>query len=160
MKTMEKHPESKAKIRFPDCDPFNHLNNSKYVDYLINAREDHLLDYYGLDVHKIALTEGISWVVGQNQVAYLSPAFLMETVSIQTRLVYFDERSLLAEALMWNENKSSLKAVMWTTYVHVDLKTQRSRVHSAEWMEFFPQILSPAESLNFDNRVKALRAAR
>ena len=25
-------PESTAIVRFPDCDPFNHLNNSKYID--------------------------------------------------------------------------------------------------------------------------------
>ena len=43
MKQLEKTIESKVKIRFPDCDPFNHLNNSKYIDYIINAREDHLL---------------------------------------------------------------------------------------------------------------------
>ncbi len=31
---------SKTKIRFQDCDPFNHLNNAAYINYLINARED------------------------------------------------------------------------------------------------------------------------
>ena len=38
---------SKAKIRFIDCDPIGHLNNSKYLDYMLNAREDHVEDYYG-----------------------------------------------------------------------------------------------------------------
>jgi acyl-CoA thioester hydrolase len=36
--SLEKVPESEALIRFPDCDPFNHLNNSRYIDYFINAR--------------------------------------------------------------------------------------------------------------------------
>ena len=40
-------PESKVAIRFQDCDPFAHLNNAKYIEYFINAREDHLIQAYG-----------------------------------------------------------------------------------------------------------------
>lgn len=47
MKQLKKIIESKVKIRFPDCDPFNHLNNSKYIDYFINAREDQLIGNTG-----------------------------------------------------------------------------------------------------------------
>ena len=46
---MNKSPNSNYKIRFNDCDMFGHLNNSRYLDYLINAREDHLKDYYSFD---------------------------------------------------------------------------------------------------------------
>ena len=102
MKQLEKTIESKVKIRFPDCDPFNHLNNSKYIDYIINAREDHLLEFYDFDIYKLVQEKGISWVVGQNQIAYLNPAILMETVIIQTQLIFFNEKTLLLEAFMWN----------------------------------------------------------
>jgi len=47
---MEKLLTKLVKIRFQDCDPFNHLNNSKYIDYFINTREDQLLEYYGLEI--------------------------------------------------------------------------------------------------------------
>lgn len=40
--------KSTAKIRFIDCDPIGHLNNSKYLDYMLNAREDHVEDSTGL----------------------------------------------------------------------------------------------------------------
>ncbi|MGB0837938.1 MAG: acyl-CoA thioesterase, partial [Flavobacteriaceae bacterium] len=39
-----------SRIRFQDCDPFNHLNNGKYIDYFVNAREDHLLEFYNLNL--------------------------------------------------------------------------------------------------------------
>lgn len=68
---------NKVKVRFQDCDPFNHLNNSKYIDYFINAREDHLLENYNLDIYTMALKEGISWVVASNQISYLRPALMM-----------------------------------------------------------------------------------
>lgn len=36
-------------IRFNDCDPFNCLNNSRYSDYLLKARDDHLTEYLNWD---------------------------------------------------------------------------------------------------------------
>jgi len=50
---MDKVLKSKVKIRFQDCDPFNHLNNSKYIDYFINAREEQILKHYDLDIFKL-----------------------------------------------------------------------------------------------------------
>ncbi len=38
MNTTSKLWESKVLIRFSDCDPFNHLNNARYIDYFINAQ--------------------------------------------------------------------------------------------------------------------------
>jgi YbgC/YbaW family acyl-CoA thioester hydrolase len=161
MKTLEKTIESKTKIRFQDCDPFNHLNNSKYIDYIINAREDQLLAYYNFDIYKLGLEKGISWVVAQNQIAYLVPATLMETVTIQSQLLYYDEKNLLLEAFMWNENKTVLKAILWTKFVHFDLRTQKSTTHSEELMSFFKQIENRlSEPVSFDERVKSLRFAK
>ncbi len=47
---MNKTPHSLYTIRFTDCDPFGHLNNGRYIDYLLNAREDHLKTEYGVDL--------------------------------------------------------------------------------------------------------------
>jgi len=140
MKKLEKVIESKVKIRFPDCDPFNHLNNSKYIDYIINAREDQLLDFYEFDIHKLAKKQGVSWVVAQNQISYLYPATLMETVVIQSQLIGFSNKSLVVEAFMWDEEKINLKAVLWTTLVHYDLKINRSTIHSEELMDFLNKL--------------------
>lgn len=161
MKKLEKVIESRVKIRFPDCDPFNHLNNSKYIDYIINAREDQLLSFYEFDIHKLAKEQGISWVVAQNQIAYLFPATLMETVTIQTQLIGFTDKTLTVEALMWDENKTNLKAVLWTKFFHYDLKINRSTIHSDELMGFFKQVENPLqEPFTFEERMEQLRLAR
>lgn len=161
MKQLEKLPESEVKIRFPDCDPFNHLNNSKYIDYIINAREDHLLNYYDFDLHKIAKEKGISWVVAQNQIAYLAPAVLMETVTIQTRLISFDDKTLLMEASMWDKSKTRLKAVLWSKFTHFNLRTMRSEIHSSDFMDLFNQLHNPLqEVVSFEERVRLLRQTK
>jgi acyl-CoA thioester hydrolase len=43
MPELKKTLQSKMKIRFHDCDPFHHLNNSRYIDYIVTARGDQLL---------------------------------------------------------------------------------------------------------------------
>ena len=155
---MKKLLESKVKIRFPDCDPFNHLNNSRYLDYMINAREDQLLENYGFDVYKVAKETGLSWVVAQNQIAYLFPAFLMEEVVIESQLLQVNDKSLLIEARMWDSGKKVLKTVLWTTLVHYDLKTNRSAVHSEDLMEFFKQIHNPLEQeITFEKRLEEIK---
>ena len=161
MKQLEKFPESTVKIRFADCDPFNHLNNSKYIDYFINAREDHVLEHYGFDIYKMAREKGISWVVAQNQIAYLAPANLMETVVIQTQLLHCSDKSLTVEGVMWDENKSMIKAVLWTKLVHFELRTQKSHPHSEELMTLFKQIESPLpKPMSFDGRISDLKGYR
>jgi len=32
--------QSTYQVRFQDSDPFRHLNNARYLDYFVNARED------------------------------------------------------------------------------------------------------------------------
>lgn len=159
MPELKKLLESKTKIRFHDCDPFNHLNNSRYIDYLVTARGDQLIDEYGFDIYKLAQEKGLGWVSAQTQISYMVPAYLMEEVTIQTRLIACTEKSLLLEALMWNYDKTILKALMWTKLVHYDLHTQSSQSHTPELMNFFRQILNPLQQpTDFETRVKAIRA--
>ena len=158
MNNLSKVIESKVKVRFPDCDPFNHLNNSKYLDYFLNAREDQLIENYDFDLHKLAKEKGISWVVGQSQITYMSPAVLMETVVIESKLIAFDAKSLTMEAIMWNEDKTIVKALLWSKFVHFDLRTLRTQVHSEELTSFFEKIVAPFDSpVTFEERGKSFR---
>jgi acyl-CoA thioester hydrolase len=134
---LPKTVESKAKIRFQDCDPFNHLNNGKYIDYFMNHREDELIRNYDIDIYKMAKTEGKSWVSSSNQIAYLKPALLMETVTIESQLIFFDSSNLKAEMRMYNEDKSHLKAIIWCSFVHYNLMTQKREQHSEDMMALF-----------------------
>jgi acyl-CoA thioester hydrolase len=149
---MKKLLSSKAKIRFQDCDPFNHLNNARYIDYMINAREDHLVEHYQLDVFEIARTTGRAWVVASNQVAYISPAITMETVVIESQLIGAAAKSLQVEIKMWNEIHSKLKAVLWVKFIHVDLTSQKAVNHTDEFMQFADGIVLPVEQTMFEER--------
>ncbi|HLP63062.1 acyl-CoA thioesterase [Flavobacterium sp.] len=149
--------ETKTKVRFQDCDPFNHLNNAKYLDYFMNAREDQLLEYYSIDIFKMAKTELKSWVVTSNQIAYLKPAFTMEEIVIESQLIHYTDKSLKVEMRMYNETKTELKSLYWVNFVHFDLKTQRPTVHSEELMQLFETVITNVKTHNFDERMISIR---
>lgn len=157
MKTLLKIPETKTKIRFQDCDPFNHLNNAAYLNYMINAREDHIMEHYDLDIFKMAQTQGISWVVGTNQIAYIKPALLMEDVIIDSQLFSYTENQLNVEIRMWNQDKTELKAIMWSSFIHFNLLKQKRWNHTERLMELFNTIVSPLDSNSFTHRVLQLK---
>ena len=149
--------ESKSKIRFQDCDPFNHLNNASYINYMINAREDQIDQYYNIDIFSLAKEQGISWVVGSNQIAYLKPALLMETVVIDSQLIRCDEHTLWVEICMWDEQKQHLKAVLWSTFVHYNLLTQKKWQHNENLMDVFNKVLNPITAKSFEERIRELK---
>ena len=150
--------ESTHVIRFPDCDPFNHLNNSRYLDYFINAREDHEKDSLGFNVYEYAEKTGKSWVVGQNQIAYFFPARLMEKVFIQSVILEWNASDILIEMRMWNESKTKLKSILWTRFVHYDLKNLSKTEHSAELQSQFQENISATHKpITFEERVLAVR---
>lgn len=149
---MEKILKTKRKVRFQDCDPFNHLNNSKYLEYFINAREDQIAEHYNLDVFKYMQTTGLSWVVASNQISYLKPAFTMETVLIESQLIQYSENLLLVEMKMWNENETELKSVLWIKFVPFNIQTKKSANHSDDLMQLFESVVVPVEQSIFENR--------
>jgi YbgC/YbaW family acyl-CoA thioester hydrolase len=149
--------ETKTKIRFQDCDPFNHLNNASYFNYLNNAREDQLIESYNLDIYEYATATGKSWVIGSHQIAYLKPANLMETVTIDSQLLRYNEKTLWVEIRMWNEDKTKLKAVLWSTLTHFNIVKQKSETHSEDLMNLFKEVVLPLEVSSFEERMKNLR---
>ena len=97
-------------------------------------------------------------MVSKNQVAYLKPAFLMETVVIDSTLLKAGDKEVLVEMKMWNERKDKLKAVLWSNFVHINMKSQKPESHSRELMEMFLPLENPlSSSITFDERVDQLR---
>src|SRR5579863_2725476 len=96
---MEKFPQSFYTVRFNDCDPFGHLNNSRYLDYFLNAREDHLKDHYNIDI-KEWVKQGQIFVVTAHEIRYLRPANYGESVTIQSALIGVGESWLQVEMVM------------------------------------------------------------
>lgn len=154
---MNLNPSSTYKIRFNDCDLFGHLNNSRYLDYFINAREDHLKDYYGLDLSDY-YKKGLGWVVGSHEIAYLKPARYNENVTIQSTLLAVTPDYLYLETLMISEKPIQLKALMRTKLIPVDINTGKKEQHPADFIQWAKSVENTMANQTHDlqERIKHL----
>lgn len=155
----EKEIESVVTIRFQDCDPFGHLNNARYLDYFINAREDQLIQYYDFDIYKLGKETRCNWVITKHQISFYAPVAFREEVRIRTSLLRFSENSLLMEGAMLPKDGRNLKSFLWTEFRYVSLATGKSVPHSDELMDFLGRIRLQSDGLegqDYEARARSL----
>lgn len=146
---------SKAIIRFQDCDPYSHLNNGRYLDYFMNAREDQVWHTYDFNIYEYSRTTGMGWVVTQNQIAYLRPALLMEEVTMESQLTEAKPKFIQIEMRMYDADRK-LKSLLWAQFIHVDIRQGKSVMHAEELQRLFDYACVPIEERDFNLRLKAL----
>lgn len=160
VQSLVKEPESTALIRFQDCDPFGHLNNARYIDYIFNARQDQLAEFYDFHIFEHGKTHNENWVVSQTQIAYLQPALVMEEVVIKTRLIDFGQSTLLIEAIMLDKARTQPKAVAWTQFTYIGLATGRRATHPDDLARLFGQVQVDGDykTDGFNQRVETIKS--
>jgi thioesterase III len=131
--------KSKVKVRFQHCDPLGHLNNSAYIDYFLNAREDQLMEYYHIDTYHYAMTKHKAWVVANHTINYHIPLKARQEVNVHSYLTSYTSKSIQVNFEMTLEDRKY--ATLLTTFVHIDLSSGRPVEHDDEWMQFFNEIL-------------------
>ncbi len=148
---LEKTPSTSYTIRFQDCDPMGHLNNSRYIDYILNAREDHLEQFYDMRL-KDFISRGNGWVVANHEIYYLKPAVYNEKVVIQTSLIDLGSDCVMVEGIVLDEGSSHCKALVWTQYVYVNIRTGKRENHQEELQNFFHTVKN--EGIEIENGMK------
>ncbi|MCU0444754.1 MAG: acyl-CoA thioesterase [Microscillaceae bacterium] len=158
-RTYPQFTESQTIIRFQDCDPLAHLNNAKYFDYFFNAREDQILKTFAVKSAYFLADFPVDWVVYNHQIAYVRSANLSEWVTIRTAMLYFDSNTVIEEYCMFDEAKTHLKTLLWTTSKCID-KTGKKAEHPREVMQFLAKICpqnADYQSLDFQKRIKEIK---
>jgi YbgC/YbaW family acyl-CoA thioester hydrolase len=154
---MEKFPQSAYLVRFNDCDPFGHLNNGRYIDYFLNAREDHLRDHYAIDL-KVWVQQGQAFVVSQHEIRYLRPVTYNETVVIRSALIAAGDSWLQVEMTMLGP-EGLLKAVLWTVFTRIHPATGKRLNHPPEFQPWIDGALvgDIAVEKGLSARIESLR---
>lgn len=137
---METKPRTFHTVRFNDCDPFGHLNNSRYLDYFLNAREDHIKENYGIDLKEWA-ARGLGFVVSRHEIQYIRAVTYNDIVCIQTALVGYGDNYLEVEMLMYDKDRQSLKAILFSKFTHINTRTGKKDDLTPEIVEFARQVL-------------------
>ena len=71
-----------------------------------------------------------------HEISYIRPAAYNEQVCIKSALLKAEPGSLLVEMLMMDEHETHLKSLMWTKFIHVNVKTGRRENHTESFMDF------------------------
>lgn len=151
----EKTPKTSYTIRFQDCDPMGHLNNSRYIDYILNAREDHLEIFYDMRL-KDFIAKGNGWVVTNHEIYYLKPAVYNEKVKILTSMIEYGSDYVVVEGMILDEAETHCKALVWTNYTYVNVHSGKKEEHQPELQQFFAQIKNEGVNVleGMKNRIK------
>ena len=72
-----------VRVRFSECDPYGHVNNAVYLDYLEQAAFDHA-DICGWSVSRLQREVGAVFVARKHEMEFLQPAFDGDLLEIST----------------------------------------------------------------------------
>ena len=154
---MEKEFSSTVKIRFADCDPIGHLNNVKYLEYMLNAREDHVEQNYGFTYEQYTKETGCTWVTIQNEIAYLKEVRYNSTVTITSKTILVDDLTAVVELLMMDD-KGVVHAVFWLTVIYFNMKARKAEKMPEKTLNQFDHFLVDIDHKTFKERVSFFRS--
>lgn len=146
-----------TKIRFSDCDPLGHLNNVRYLDYMLNAREDHVEEFYGFTYEQYTKRTGCTWVTIQNEIAYLKEVRYNTMVVISSKTIEIEDRTAKVELLMKSADEKTIYAVLWITVIYFNVKTRKSERQPDDIKDLFRKYSVELEQKDFAARAKFLR---
>ncbi len=153
-------PETTHRIYFQDCDMLGHLNNARYLDYFLNAREDHTTAHYSLNMGELAREQNAAWVITKHHISYLKPARQGAEVRILSQLIHFENSSLVLEMQMRTADGSRLLALLWSEMAFVTMPAGTRADHSNAMMDLLEQLDVDGVGYDpdgFDERVKQVR---
>ena len=154
---MNKEISTLVKVRFSDCDPIGHLNNVKYLEYMMNAREDHVESYYGFTYEEYSRKTGCTWITVQNEIAYLREVRFNSKVQISSKTIEVRDRISKVEILMKSEDGKTINAVLWITVIYFNMKSRKSEIHPPETRGMFEEFLTEVPEKTFAERVAFFR---
>lgn len=160
MPKLVQSPETVHRIYFQDCDMLGHLNNARYLDYFLNAREDHSTAHYNLNMGQLAREQNAAWVITKHHISYLKPARQGAQVRILSQLIHFDNSSLVLEMQMRSEDGLRLLALLWSEMAFVTTPAGTRTDHGNALMDLLDDLDVDGISYDpdgFDERVKEVR---
>ena len=154
-------PETTHRVYFQDCDLLGHLNNARYLDYFLNAREDHTTTHYQLNMGALAREQQAAWVITKHHLSYLKPArqgvpgaHPAASSSTSTTPTWCSKCRCAAKTAL------RLLALLWSEMAYVAMPAGTRTDHANAMMDLLEQLDVDDITYDpdgFDERVKAVR---
>lgn len=118
--------KTEHKVRPDDIDMFNHVHNSKYLDYVLAARYEQMDIFYGMPMEDF-LNLGYGWVVKMVQIDYKRPLGLGDIFSVETGLISINNKGCRVTFEIKSNKTQKVSSDGWFDFVMIDLKTGKSK---------------------------------
>ncbi|BBO83570.1 thioesterase [Desulfosarcina ovata subsp. sediminis] len=135
---------TEIRIRGYHLDLFGHVNNARYLEFLEEAR-------WAIFDDKLNLEDlargGFAFTVVNININYRHPAFLHDTLCIESRLSKVGSRSAVIRQTVINKKSAVPIADADVTFVMLDAKSQKAALLEGRLKETLLQTIGPESSL-------------
>ena len=160
LKNLPALTKSRTIVRFQDCDPLQHLNNIKYFDYFFNAREDQIAQLYRFNATEVFKILKAGWVIYHHEISYVRPANVGEWVRIFSRLIFYNNDTIVVEYFMTDDTGKQLKTLLWSTMKYIDVTTGKLSKHQESMKAYLDATADKSvnfEATDFFKRVREVK---
>jgi acyl-CoA thioester hydrolase/thioesterase-3 len=117
--------ETEGRVRPDDIDMFQHVHNSKYLDYVLAARYDQMELNYGMSMEKF-MELGYGWVVKAVHINFKRALMLGDYFMVKTSIDDIDDRGCRVKFNITNKSNNKISADGWFDFVMIDINTGKS----------------------------------
>ncbi|RZK43189.1 MAG: acyl-CoA thioesterase [Pedobacter sp.] len=128
--------ESELDVRPDDIDMFNHVHNSKYLDYVLAARYEQMDKFYNMSWEKFA-QQGYGWVVTNVNISFKRALVMGDKMLIRTGIVEMNEKGCTVQFEIINRKTGKVASDGLFEYVMIDLQTKRAAKVSLEMIKAY-----------------------
>lgn len=128
--------ESELNVRPDDIDMFNHVHNSKYLDYVLAARYEQMDKHYGMSWDYFTKL-GFGWVVTKVTIQFKRPLVLGDVMLIRTGILTMAEKGCTVQFEINNKASGKTCADGVFEYAMIDLHTKKSCKVSEEMIRAY-----------------------
>ena len=116
---------SEIPVRPDDIDMFQHVHNSRYLDYIQAARYDQMIRCYKMSMEEFMIM-GYGFVVKKAELNFKRALIMGDVMLISTQVKEFNGSDILVEFEIVNKKNEKISCDGFMLYTMINLKTARS----------------------------------
>lgn len=116
---------SEIPVRPDDIDMFQHVHNSRYLDYIQAARYDQMVRCYNMSMEEFMIM-GYGFVVKKAELNFKRALIMGDVMLISTQVKEFNGSDITVEFEIVNKKNEKISCDGFMVYTMINLKTARS----------------------------------
>lgn len=116
--------ESEIAIRPDDIDLNNHVHNTKYIDYVLAARYDQMINEYKMSMKDFEEL-GYNWIVSITYIEYKRALNLDDKILVRTQMDKVNGAQCKVNFWIVKKENNKIAALGYLTYTMISLKSGR-----------------------------------